>query len=132
MGARVDRVRPRIGRMALAEGKHPQYQRPLYLPERKHEPVGGRRGSLLAYRDIELHATRQSRISRAVLFAWLPRHSRWAGLNLAAGLLGLGTCGRVFPQTANLLGPDLVVYLDADINRISSPRQALHFSRSAR
>ncbi len=41
MGARVDRVRPRIGRVALAEGEHPQYQRPLHLPESKHETVGG-------------------------------------------------------------------------------------------
>lgn len=132
MGARVNRVRSRIGRVALAEGEHPQYQRRLHLPKSKHETVGGRRGSLLAYRDIELHAICQSRSSRAVLFARLPRHGRRVGLNLLAGLLGLDACGRVFPQTANLLGPDLVVYLDADINRISSPRHALHFSRSAR
>ena len=105
MSARVDRVRPRIGRVALAEGEHPRYQHHLHLPESKHETVGRRRGPLLAYRDIELHAIRQPRTSRAVLFARLPRHGRWVGLNLPAGLLGLGACGRVFPQTANLLGP---------------------------
>lgn len=121
MSARVDRVRSRIGRVALAEGKHPQYQHLLHLPESKDETVGRRRGSLLAYRDIELHAIRQLRTSRAILFARLPRHGRRVGLNLPAGLLGLGACGRAFPQTANFLGPDLVVYLDADINRISSP-----------
>jgi hypothetical protein len=132
MSARVDRVRPRIGRVALAEGEHPQYQHLLHLPERKHETVGRRRGPLLTYRDIELHAVRQPRTSRAVLFARLPRHGRRVSLNFPAGLLGLGACGRALPQTANFLGPDLIVYLDADINWISSPRHALHFSRSAR
>lgn len=132
MGARVDRVGPRVGRVALAEGEHPQYQRRLHLPESKHETAWGRRGPLLAYWYIELHAIRQSRTSRTVLFARLPRHGGRVGLNLPAGLLGLDARRRVFPQTANLLGPDLVVYLDEDINRISSPRHALHLSRSAR